>query len=245
MNPWVFRRQRRIPSRTEPSETQIERCADRARLLELEGPPKVRRAVAAVGGDSARVGEILAVQLEGPASIVEAGTQIDRVVAPQAWARLRERHLCGCSDYAEADDSRSNIAPGRAGERVVVGEGFPGVGSIERGADFRDIRQLISVEAARRRCVRRQVGVDVGAGERQVEAVQGCQRQAPLDALAGRAAAVAGEVEGADRLTELDVLPVDEEGRYIDRQPVVELAGLDSDFVVDSRIRLINELETL
>src|SRR5581483_10421383 len=88
----VFRRLQCIPLRTAPSEPQIERCADRARLLELDGPPVARRALDAVGGESARVGEILAVQLERPAPIVEAGTQIDRVVAPQGWARLRGRH---------------------------------------------------------------------------------------------------------------------------------------------------------
>ena len=75
--------------------------------------------------------------------------------------------------------------------------------------------------------------------------MKGREPKAPLEAFAGRRAAIGVDAEAVDVLEQLDLLPVDQEGVHIDRQPVVEQGGLDSDLIVDGRIGLVSAIERL
>src|SRR5581483_6244649 len=75
--------------------------------------------------------------------------------------------------------------------------------------------------------------------EREIEAGEGRQPERPLQALAARRTAIGIDAEVVDELEQLDLLPLDQERRQVDRQVVVEQIGLDAELVVDGRISLV------
>src|SRR6516162_986878 len=71
------------------SESRRDQCADRARLYVVEHATVVRRTRVDVVGDAVRIAEVLTVQFEGPATVLEPRAQIDGVVARQLWTHIR------------------------------------------------------------------------------------------------------------------------------------------------------------
>src|SRR3984885_30586 len=122
---------RRLVVHRENSEPKGNRTTNRARLNVANRTPKVWRARVSVRGNPAGIAHILSVQLKRPAMIIEPGAQVDCCVAPQLGTRICDEPGCNLGG-GEIVETRADIAPGCANERVEALEPPPLVVAVQR-----------------------------------------------------------------------------------------------------------------
>src|SRR3984885_9301309 len=108
-----------------PSEPGCHRPAESARLNVADRAPVIRGTRVDVVRDAAGIADVLAVQLERPARVLEPGAQANRVVARQVGARVRLQRARCTGKCREIVEARADIAPGCPSESAVGAERTP------------------------------------------------------------------------------------------------------------------------